>query len=105
MCDMIGLLEQHRDEIARLCTRYGVKRLDVFGSAAQGDFDPAQSDIDFFYEFDTTNLNGLAHRFFEFKAALEKLLKAPVDLVSAPDATNRYFLEVANRHRQTLYAA
>jgi len=34
-----------------------------------------------------------------------KLLGIKVDLVSAPDATNPYFLQVANRHRLTLYAA
>ena len=30
-----------------LCTRYGVDRLDVFGSAAKELFDPASSDLDF----------------------------------------------------------
>ena len=47
----------------------------------------------------------LADRFFGFKEELEQLLKARVDLVSALDVTNPYFLQVANRYRQTLYAA
>ena len=48
---------------------------------------------------------GIADRFFDLKDALEALLGYKVDLVSALDAKNPYFLQVANRHRQTLYAA
>jgi uncharacterized protein len=102
---MVDLIEQHRSEIASLCRQYGVKRLEVFGSASRGDFNPASSDIDFFYEFDQPQRSGLADRFFDLHAALEKLLNAKVDLVSAADVTNPCFLQTANRHRVTLYAA
>jgi hypothetical protein len=102
---MIELIEQHRPEIDRLCQQYGVKRLDLFGSAAGDKFDPGRSDVDFFYEFDTEDQIGLADRFFGLKKDLEKLLGANVDLVSAADATNPYFLQVANQNRTTLYAA
>jgi predicted nucleotidyltransferase len=43
---MISLIEQHRPEFATLCERFGVHSLEVFGSAADGDFDAARSDID-----------------------------------------------------------
>jgi predicted nucleotidyltransferase len=102
---MIELIEQKRPQIALLCNRYGIKRLELFGSAASGEFDAGRSDVDFFYEFDLTNQTGLADRFFEFQRELEKLLGFKVDLVSAPDATNPYFLQVANRHRNAFYAA
>jgi uncharacterized protein len=102
---MLDLIEQHRQQLAGLCRRYGIQRLELFGSAARGDFDPAQSDIDFFYEFDPKDDHGLADRFFGLKKDLETLLGAEVDLVSAADAVNPFFLQVANRHRLTLYAA
>jgi predicted nucleotidyltransferase len=102
---MLALIEQSRSRIADLCRKYRVKRLELFGSAASGDFDPAASDIDFFYEFDNADMIDLADRFFGLKEDLEQLLMARVDLVSALDVTNPYFLQVANRHRQTLYAA
>jgi len=105
MTSMVALIEQHRAEIAELCRRFAVKRLDLFGSAASGDFAPATSDIDFFYEFDKRDVSRLADRFFGLQEELEKLLGVSVDLVSAKDVTNPYFLEVANRHRLTLYAA
>lgn len=102
---MIPLIEQHREQIADLCRLYGVKRLELFGSAASGHFDSTGSDVDFFYEFDLAVVDDLADRFFTFKERLEALLHRKVDLVSARHATNPYFLQEANRYRQTLYAA
>ena len=102
---MIDLIEKHRPQIEELCRRYRVKRLELFGSAASGQFDPATSDVDFFYELDDQESTDYADRFFDLKDALERLLGRTVDLVSAKDARNPYFLQVANRHRRTLYAA
>lgn len=34
----------HLPEIASLCKRFGVRKLDLFGSATTGRFDPAHSD-------------------------------------------------------------
>ena len=101
---MIQLLEQHRPEIAALCRKYGVRHLELFGSAARGNFDPAESDVDFFFEFDA-DPHRLADRFFGLMEDLQRLLGRKVDLVSSQDAKNPYFLQVANQHRVTLYAA
>jgi predicted nucleotidyltransferase len=102
---MLAVIEQNRPRIAELCRKHRVKKLELFGSAASGDFDPATSDVDFFYEFDCADMTDLADRFFGLKDDLEALLGTRVDLVSAPDVTDPYFLRVANRHRQPLYAA
>jgi predicted nucleotidyltransferase len=102
---MIDLIEKHQLQIAALCRKYGVKRLELFGSAARGDFNSTKSDVDFFYEFASVETAGIANRFFALQHDLETLLGVKVDLASAPDATNPYFLQVANRHRLTLYAA
>jgi hypothetical protein len=44
---MIGLLETNRKAIAAICQKYGVKKLDVFGSAATGAFDHATRELIF----------------------------------------------------------
>lgn len=45
-------LAEKRNALTELCRRHGVRRLDVFGSAARGiDFDPARSDTDLLVEF------------------------------------------------------
>ena len=97
-------VEQHRQEIAAICRKYGVIRLDLFGSAASGQLFSSDSDIDFFFEFDA-NPVGLADRYFGLIEDLELLLQRNVDMVSIQDARNPYFLQVANQHRTTLYAA
>lgn len=101
---MIELLKNHQKDIAALCGKYGVRKLELFGSAARDDFDPVESDVDFFFEFDS-NPSSLADRFFGLMEDLEQLLGRKVDLISSQDVHNPYFLQVANRHRITLYAA
>ena len=49
---MIADIALHREELAQIVRRFGVRRLEVFGSAArEADFDAARSDIDFLVEF------------------------------------------------------
>jgi hypothetical protein len=77
---MIAAIASHREELAALCRRFHVRRLDVFGSAARAaDFDPARSDLDFLVEFSVEG-DDLA-RFVDFKEALEAVLARRVDLV------------------------
>lgn len=49
---MASILDLHLAEIPDLCRRYGVARLELFGSAAGDAFDPQRSDLDFLVEFD-----------------------------------------------------
>jgi predicted nucleotidyltransferase len=48
---MVAMVDSKRAQIAELCRRHNVKRLDLFGSAVRGDFRPNESDPDFFVEF------------------------------------------------------
>jgi uncharacterized protein len=74
-------IAEKREGLAELCRRYGVERLEVFGSAGRGtDFDRSRSDADFLVTFKTSARNGLA-AFADLKEALERLLGRPVDLV------------------------
>ena len=74
-------IETQRPQLTVLCRRYGVTRLDVFGSAARGDdFNPARSDADFLVTFSPVARNDLV-LFADFKEALEALLGRPVELV------------------------
>ena len=44
---MVSAIAQYRDELEELCRRYHVRRLELFGSAASGEFNPEHSDLDF----------------------------------------------------------
>ncbi len=103
---MHRLIEQHRDSIAELCRRYGVRRLEVFGSAARGtDFDFARSDVDFLVEFEPGIERGFAARYFAFEEALQKMLGRKVDLVDPTAIRNPYFHAAIDESRWLLYAA
>lgn len=45
---MHSLIESQREEIRSICRCFGIRKLEIFGSAVRvNDFDPARSDIDF----------------------------------------------------------
>jgi uncharacterized protein len=74
-------IDSKRDALAALCRRFGVTRLEIFGSAARGaGFDPKRSDADFLVTFAPAARNDLT-AFADLKDALEGLLGRPVDLV------------------------
>jgi predicted nucleotidyltransferase len=102
---MLQRIEDNLEQIAALCRRLDVKTLELFGSTARGDFNPASSDVDFFIEFNNYASPTIADQWFEFQEAMQQLLGCPVDLTSARSTKNPYFLQVANRNRVTLYAA
>jgi len=103
---MLALIARHRPEIAALCRRYGVRRLEVFGSAARGgDFDARRSDVDFLVEFDPHAAPPSLAAFIDLRRDLEHLLQRPVDLVSAGAVRNPYTLAAIERSRKAVYAA
>lgn len=72
---------RHRDAIAALCRRFGVTRLEVFGSAARGDdFDPARSDVDLLVEFGPEVPRSFA-TLLDFEEALGTVFGRKVDVV------------------------
>ena len=103
---MIDEIRSHRQELQALCRRFHVRRLDLFGSAARGDFDRARSDLDFLVEFDRDHPQALSLRtYFGLKEALEELLRRPVDLVEASAMRNPYLKASIERSREPIYAA
>lgn len=72
---------RHQDAIAALCRRFGVTRLEVFGSAARGDdFDPARSDVDLLVEFGPGVRRSFA-TLLGFEEAVAQLVGRRVDVV------------------------
>lgn len=102
---MIAELGEHREELVERCRRFGVRRLDVFGSATSSEFDPACSDIDFLVEFEPPDGTSRFDAFFGLKEGLEALLGRPVDLVDPSALDNPYFAAMVESTRQELYAA
>ncbi len=100
---MIDIVTQHRDQIAALCRQYGVRRLDLFGSAATGAFDPETSDLDFVATFADTRSPNYADRYLDFADALEALFGRPVDLLTENMIGGPYFRQAVDATRQPVY--
>jgi predicted nucleotidyltransferase len=99
------MIQSHRPELAALCRRYGVSRLEIFGSAARPSSGEGVSDFDFLVEFEEREDGGYAGAYFGLLEALEDLLKKPVDLVVISAIDNPYFLEEIARSRSLVYGA
>jgi predicted nucleotidyltransferase len=102
---VVDVLQDKRDAIAELCARYGVARLDVFGSALGEDFRPGESDVDLLVEFGPMEGYDKAVAYFDLLDALQELLGVEVDLVMTGAVKNRYLARDIERTRQLLYAA
>ena len=102
---MSPLIEEHRSELARLCRRYHVLRLSLFGSAARDDFEPEHSDYDFLVDFEALPPGQYADAYFGLLEALGQLLGRPVDLVVASAIKNPYFRESVELTKASVYAA
>jgi len=101
---MIPLITQNRKEIAALCRQFGIRKLELFGSATGPDFDEARSDLDFIVDVGEYE-RGVAKRFFRFCSALEMLLGRPVDVITNRQIQNPYFRASVNASRVVIYDA
>lgn len=100
---MIELVELHRAQINEICRRYRVERLELFGSAASGQFDKVSSDVDFIVQFTDADTPGIARRYFGLAEALEQLLERSVDLITDRPFQNPYFAQTVAETREILY--
>ncbi len=103
---MHAAIAEKREELAELCRRHNVARLEVFGSAAHGtDFDPASSDADFLVEFASIKGRMPLAQYFDFADALRAALGRPVDLVESGAVRNPYLRAAIDKSRELIYAS
>jgi predicted nucleotidyltransferase len=84
------IVERSRSAIIELCRRFGVRRLDLFGSAATERFDPDRSDLDFLVEFEEPFIGGFSSPYFGLLKALQDLFQRDIDLVLERNLINPY---------------
>lgn len=93
-----------REELARLCRRLGVRRLEVFGSAAQP-ADRRPGDLDFLVDLGNLPPREYAEVYFRLRESLEALFNLPVDLVTPSNLANPHFRQRVEQEKVLLYAA
>lgn len=102
---MIGLLESERQAIREVCSRFGVARLEVFGSALRDDFKLGESDLDLLVEFKPMEPYARVEAYFRMRDELRVLLQREIDLVMVGAVKNPYISREIDRTKQLMYAA
>jgi predicted nucleotidyltransferase len=103
---VIPAVNSRRAEIAAVCRRFHVSRLDLFGSAARGgDFDPARSDVDLLVQYLPGHAPPALADFLALREALESVLGHQVDLAMESGIRNPFVRAAIERSRAELYAA
>jgi uncharacterized protein len=98
-------IDAKRDSLRQLCLRHHVARLELFGSAAGGAFDPSRSDLDFLVDFKPLVPADRADAYFGLLADLQDLFQCDIDLVEIDAVKNPYFKRTMDTDRVVLYAA
>jgi predicted nucleotidyltransferase len=77
-------------------------KLELFGSAARGEFDPAHSDLNFIVHMKGRREPGYAAHFCDFADALEVPYSRQVDLLTELMIKNPYFKAAIAQERTVL---
>jgi hypothetical protein len=96
------------EAIARVCEKYGVNELAVFGSVLRDDFDPEQSDVDFLVRFINNDAGPFWGKFIDIEEELGGLLGRKVELTDwngLLQSTNPYRRGHILKHARTIYVA
>ncbi len=102
---MVSIIEQNKEQLKNLCSRYHVSVLELFGSAATDDFDDKTSDLDFLVVFDDSVKENRFDNFFSFLDELRKIFNRPVDLVEEGGLKNPYLIRRINQTRRKIYGS
>lgn len=99
------MIEENLQALSALCKKYGVARLEIFGSATSDAFNAETSDLDFLVEFKRLDQMNAADQYFGLLEDLEMLFDRKIDLVMARAMKNPYFIRSVEQSRRTLFAA
>jgi predicted nucleotidyltransferase len=97
------IVDANLPALRALCRRFHVRRLDLFGSAATGRFDPSRSDLDFLVEFEEMPPSPYAKACRGLREGLERLFGRSVDLLTEPSLVNPYLRRQIEAEKRTLY--
>ena len=100
------LIAERLPEVRALCEKYRVKRLEIFGSAVKGTFDPELSDLDLIVEFmPEQDPIRYGRAYLALWRELKRLFARKVDLVEITTIDNPHFARAIENTRVQLYDA
>jgi predicted nucleotidyltransferase len=100
----VGFIEKYKDKLQRLCEKYDIKTMYLFGSATSSEFKDS-SDIDILISFKEIPFDKYTDNYFELHEELEKLFNRKVDFLTERSLSNPYFIQSVEKTKKLLYAA
>lgn len=98
----MNLIEKNIEKLKKLCDKYNVSKLYVFGSVISGKF-RKDSDIDFLVRFDKIELSEYADNYFDFKFSLEDLFNRKIDLLEEKAIKNPFLKQSIDTSKELIY--
>jgi len=96
------LIYKHIDKLKKLCDKFHVEELYVFGSMVSGKYTKI-SDIDFLVLFSGVNPIDYFDNYIDFKTNLEELYSRGIDLVEIQTIKNPILKKSIDRDKIKLY--
>ena len=96
------LINQHIDQIEKLCELNKVRVLFAFGSVTTDNFGP-DSDIDLVVDIDDNDPISYTNKYFNIKFKLEEILKRQIDLLEQKAIKNRFIKNEIDRTKVQIY--
>ncbi len=96
------IIEKHIDLIYKLCSKYNIDKLYVFGSVTSPKFN-LESDVDFIVEIGDKDPIQYTENYFNFKFEMEAILNRNIDLLEEKAIKNRTFKHLVNQERILIY--
>jgi len=98
----MNIVEQHIEQVKKLCQSHHVDKLYLFGSLLSGK-SKGSSDIDLLVRFGNVDLYLYFDNYIGLKDSLESLFKKPVDLVEEQTIKNPVLKSSIERNKKLIY--
>ncbi len=98
----MNLIENHTNDITKLCITHKVKSLYAFGSVLTDKFNN-DSDVDLIVDFQQLDVLDYGDNYYELKFSLENIFKRNVDLLEEKAIKNPFFRKNLNQNKKLIY--
>jgi len=98
----MNILNQHIEQIKKICELNKVSSLFAFGSVTTNKFN-SDSDIDLIVEIDDNDPISYSNKYFNLKFQLEKILNRQIDLLELKALRNRFIKREIDRTKVEIY--
>ena len=100
----MDILNQHIDQIKKLCELNKVRSLFAFGSVTTDGYKP-KSDIDLVVDIDDNDPISYSDKYFNLKFQLEEILDRQIDLLEQKAIRNRFLRSEIDRTKVHIYGS